>query len=86
MHVHMTNSDYNLFLLFLLFKFSLWCICRTPHNNRFMICCDKCEEWFHGKCVNITRQMGNEMEQRKSEWICPNCVKKSQPSIKVIFA
>ncbi|XP_031636315.1 uncharacterized protein LOC116349151 isoform X2 [Contarinia nasturtii] len=63
----------------------IWCICRTPHNNRFMICCDKCEEWFHGKCVGITRQMGREMEERQSEWICPNCIKKRQPSIQNIF-
>lgn len=36
----------------------LWCICRKPHNNRFMICCDICQDWFHGKCVNITKAMG----------------------------
>lgn len=36
----------------------LWCICRKPHNNRFMICCDKCEDWFHGQCVGITKAMG----------------------------
>lgn len=36
----------------------LWCICRKPHNNRFMICCDVCEEWFHGKCVGITKTIG----------------------------
>lgn len=37
----------------------LWCICRKPHNNRFMICCDVCEEWFHGKCVGITKTIGD---------------------------
>lgn len=36
----------------------LWCICRQPHNNRFMICCDMCEDWFHGKCVHVTKAMG----------------------------
>lgn len=51
----------------------LWCICRQPHNNRFMICCDKCEEWFHGKCVNVTKAMSAEFEQKKKEWRCPNC-------------
>lgn len=55
---------------------SLWCICRQPHNNRFMICCDKCEDWFHGKCVNVTKAMGVEMEERGVEWVCPSCVKK----------
>ena len=23
----------------------LWCICKQPHNNRFMICCDQCLDW-----------------------------------------
>ncbi|XP_023316748.1 death-inducer obliterator 1 isoform X3 [Trichogramma pretiosum] len=58
----------------------LWCICRQPHNNRFMICCDICEEWFHGKCVHVTTAMdlsslstGEEMEKKGIEWVCPNC-------------
>lgn len=70
--------------ILILFEFRLWCVCRRPHNNRFMICCDKCEDWFHGKCVGITKQMGTEMEERGIEWVCPNCLKKQQPSIKVI--
>ncbi|GBP39976.1 Death-inducer obliterator 1 [Eumeta japonica] len=56
----------------------LWCICKQPHNNRFMICCDRCEDWFHGKCVNITKAMGQQMEQQGIEWTCPNCIKKTQ--------
>ncbi|KAH8294940.1 hypothetical protein KR018_004466 [Drosophila ironensis] len=63
----------------------LWCICRQPHNNRFMICCDKCEDWFHGNCVNVTKAMGTEMEQKGIDWKCPECVKKleakTQPRI-----
>ncbi|XP_028028225.1 death-inducer obliterator 1 isoform X2 [Bombyx mandarina] len=54
----------------------LWCICKQPHNNRFMICCDSCEDWFHGKCVNITKTMGQQMEEQGIEWRCPNCIKK----------
>ena len=38
----------------------LWCICKQPHNNRFMICCDNCLDWYHGKCVGITKRMGKE--------------------------
>lgn len=56
----------------------LWCICMQPHNNRFMICCDTCEEWFHGKCVNVTKAMGQQMEEDGVEWSCPNCSKKKQ--------
>lgn len=51
----------------------LWCICNQPHNNRFMICCDTCEEWYHGKCVNVTKAMGQMMEQEGREWICLYC-------------
>lgn len=51
----------------------LWCICNQPHNNRFMICCDTCEEWYHGKCVNVTKTMGQLMEQEGREWICLYC-------------
>ncbi|CAB3256493.1 unnamed protein product [Arctia plantaginis] len=60
----------------------LWCICKQPHNNRFMICCDGCEDWFHGKCVNITKAMGQQMEEQGIEWRCPNCVKKGKPQPK----
>ncbi|XP_030027616.2 death-inducer obliterator 1 isoform X2 [Manduca sexta] len=60
----------------------LWCICKQPHNNRFMICCDSCEDWFHGKCVNITKAMGQQMEEQGIEWRCPNCIKKAKGSTK----
>ncbi|XP_039308232.1 death-inducer obliterator 1 isoform X2 [Solenopsis invicta] len=54
----------------------LWCICKRPHNNRFMICCDVCEDWFHGKCVHVSKAMGQQMEEKGIEWVCPNCLKK----------
>jgi COMPASS component SPP1 len=32
----------------------IFCICRKPDNHTWMIACDGgCEDWFHGKCVNI---------------------------------
>ncbi|KAK3754572.1 hypothetical protein QZH41_017331 [Actinostola sp. cb2023] len=52
----------------------LWCICRKPHGNRFMICCDSCEEWLHGDCVSITKEIGKEMEKNGIEYVCPRCV------------
>ena len=56
----------------------LWCICQQPHNNRFMICCDSCLDWYHGKCVGITKKMGKEMEDAGNEWRCPTCKKKEK--------
>lgn len=41
-----------------------------------MICCDTCEDWFHGKCVGITKALGEQMESRGIEWNCPPCRKK----------
>lgn len=44
-----------------------------------MICCDRCEEWFHGECVGITEARGRLMERNGEDYICPNCtVKKNQ--------
>ncbi|KAJ3602785.1 hypothetical protein NHX12_030533 [Muraenolepis orangiensis] len=58
---------------------ALYCICRQKHNKRFMICCDRCEEWFHGDCVGITEARGRLMERNGEDYICPNCTaRKSQ--------
>ncbi|KAJ7358694.1 hypothetical protein OS493_022134 [Desmophyllum pertusum] len=51
----------------------LWCVCRKPHGNRFMICCDHCEEWFHGMCVGITMAQGRQMEKNGQDYVCPKC-------------
>lgn len=35
----------------------IFCICRRPDNHTWMIGCDGgCEDWFHGKCVDIDRR------------------------------
>merc|ERR1719154_296121 len=52
----------------------LWCVCQQPHNNRFMICCDICLDWFHGKCVGITKAQGKVMEEAGQDWKCPPCL------------
>lgn len=52
---------------------ALYCICRQKHNKRFMICCDRCEEWFHGDCVGITEARGRLMERNSEDYVCPNC-------------
>ena len=32
----------------------IYCFCKKPWDNQFMIQCDFCEEWYHGKCVDVT--------------------------------
>lgn len=41
--------------------------------GRFMICCDRCEEWYHGDCVGISRKRGKQMETQNEEYICSQC-------------
>ncbi|KAJ5644788.1 hypothetical protein N7507_010799 [Penicillium longicatenatum] len=49
---------------------ALFCICRRPDNHTWMIGCDGgCEDWFHGKCVNIDSRDSELIEK----YICPNC-------------
>ncbi|XP_013399494.1 death-inducer obliterator 1-like, partial [Lingula anatina] len=60
----------------------LWCICQKQHDNRFMICCDRCEDWFHGSCVGITKARGKVMEENEEEWICPVCKDKEKKEAK----
>ncbi|KAF3855849.1 hypothetical protein F7725_016572 [Dissostichus mawsoni] len=47
----------------------LYCICRKPDINCFMIGCDKCNEWFHGHCINITEKKAKAIR----EWYCMKC-------------
>ncbi|KAF9879608.1 PHD-finger domain-containing protein [Colletotrichum karsti] len=47
-----------------------YCICRGPDDHRFMISCDMCEDWFHGECINISKDVGENLIER---FVCPNC-------------
>jgi COMPASS component SPP1 len=49
---------------------NVYCICRGPDNHRFMIACDRCEDWFHGDCVGMDKYTGENLVQR---YICPKC-------------
>ena len=38
----------------------LFCICRKPDDHTWMIACEGgCDDWFHGRCVNINERDGN---------------------------
>lgn len=36
---------------------------------RFYICCDRCQDWFHGRCVGVLQSEADSID----EYICPNC-------------
>jgi COMPASS component SPP1 len=47
-----------------------YCLCRGPDDHRWMIGCDQCEDWFHGDCVNLKKEIGENLVER---FVCPNC-------------
>ncbi|XP_051525614.1 CXXC-type zinc finger protein 1-like isoform X2 [Myxocyprinus asiaticus] len=47
----------------------VYCICRKPDINCFMIGCDSCSEWFHGDCINISEKMAKTIRV----WYCEKC-------------
>ncbi|SPN99966.1 uncharacterized protein DNG_02818 [Cephalotrichum gorgonifer] len=47
-----------------------YCICRGPDDHRWMISCEKCEDWFHGECVDLDKVTGETLVEK---FICPNC-------------
>uniref|UniRef100_A0A8C3URL6 CXXC-type zinc finger protein 1 n=1 Tax=Catharus ustulatus TaxID=91951 RepID=A0A8C3URL6_CATUS len=58
----------------------VYCVCRKPDINCFMIGCDNCNEWFHGDCINITERMAKAIR----EWYCRQCREKD-PSLEIRY-
>lgn len=56
----------------------LYCLCRQPYDeSQFYICCDKCQDWFHGRCVGILQSEAEFID----EYICPTCQKSSTTNL-----
>ncbi|XP_051905887.1 nucleosome-remodeling factor subunit BPTF isoform X1 [Hippocampus zosterae] len=51
-------------------KEELYCICRTPYDeSQFYIGCDRCQNWYHGRCVGILQSEANHIDV----YVCPQC-------------
>lgn len=33
----------------------VYCVCQKPYHHEFMFMCDRCQAWFHPKCVGLTK-------------------------------
>ncbi|GAB5588296.1 hypothetical protein Unana1_03196 [Umbelopsis nana] len=45
-----------------------YCICRGGYNGKeFMVACDSCQEWFHGRCIGIYEK------DVPDHYFCANC-------------
>lgn len=58
---------------------SRYCICRSLDSSGFMIQCDRCEEWFHGRCIGLKRKCADNIEK----YYCVDCRKNH--NLKIIF-
>ena len=44
---------------------------------RFYIGCEKCSDWFHGRCVGILQSEADHID----EYLCPRCAPNSQLNV-----
>eukprot|EP01125_Pyxidicula_operculata_P000118 TRINITY_DN1016_c1_g1_i3.p2 TRINITY_DN1016_c1_g1~~TRINITY_DN1016_c1_g1_i3.p2 ORF type:complete len:961 (-),score=260.57 TRINITY_DN1016_c1_g1_i3:283-3165(-) len=54
----------------------LYCICKGNDDGTFMICCDICSDWFHGRCVGIRERDGKQIDK----YVCPVCTETGKGS------
>ena len=64
---------------------AVYCICRTGHNpndpnSGFMIGCDGCANWFHGRCMGLAE------EPPEGHWSCPLCEAQNLVATRCIIA
>ncbi len=53
------------------------CVCGGPSDGSVMLSCDKCDRWFHGRCMGITK----EDSEALSSWICHPCLGQPRPQV-----
>ncbi|XP_013419926.1 CXXC-type zinc finger protein 1 isoform X2 [Lingula anatina] len=57
-----------------------YCICRSTDCSSFMIGCDACNEWYHGKCIDVTQDDAKSIKH----YFCKNC-REQDPSLVVVY-
>lgn len=57
----------------------LYCLCQLPYNEeRPMLSCDYCQEWFHYDCVGLRAPSDDEDDEdvAPKDYRCPDCCRK----------
>lgn len=58
----------------------VYCVCRRADTHKFMICCDQCEEWYHGDCISITAEYAKKVQT----FFCLQCREKN-PALEIVL-
>jgi hypothetical protein len=57
----------------------LHCLCHSAMGNGSMVQCDNCDNWFHGKCVNLSSIDMKRIRRASQSFTCPECGNATQP-------
>ena len=49
-----------------------YCTCRKEGTD-FMICCDQCGEWYHYRCIGMSKEEGRRMSDEDIPFVCETC-------------
>lgn len=56
----------------------VYCVCKKPYHHEFMFMCDRCQNWFHPKCVGLTK--AEIKAHPDSQYYCTACRSALRPS------
>lgn len=57
-----------------------YCVCKSSDEDRFMIGCDNCDNWFHGDCIKLSEMRASVIEK----FYCKPC-KNKDPNLEIIY-
>ena len=41
----------------------VYCVCRKGNDGSPMICCARCDEWYHFKCIGLTKRSAKDITE-----------------------
>ena len=53
-------------------RIKVYCKCRMPQGEKWMVCCDRCMVWYHEECVPVPTEVRNDT-RNELHWQCPQC-------------